>query len=137
VDDGITKCIKLAEATLHQADLASSTRYRPKTPHYPPIATIDIFSCIDRVDQGIFECINLAETTLQHINPWELKAFDHDFDDFIGNLTTPRPSPIQSEVVLPKTLFALEEYFDHLLVAKPPELIQLKCANHHHKGNRG
>jgi hypothetical protein len=69
VDNCITECIKLTEATLHQPDLASSTRNCPETPHHIPVATSDIFSGIDRVGLGIVECINLVETTLQHINP--------------------------------------------------------------------
>jgi hypothetical protein len=63
----------------------------------------------------MIECINLAETTLQRINPREPKAFDHDFDNFIGKLKTPRPSPIPFEAILPKTLSTLEEDFNHLL----------------------
>jgi hypothetical protein len=115
VEDGIAEYIKLAEATLHQPNPASSTWNHPETHHHPPIATGNIFSGIDRVDQGIVECINLTETTLQHIKPREPKAFDRDFDDFVGKLKTPKPSPIQSEAVLPKTLFTLEEDFDRLL----------------------
>jgi hypothetical protein len=115
VDDCIAECIKLAEAALHQPDPVSSTRNHPKTPHHSPVATGDIFSGINRVDQGIIECINLAETTLQCINPREPKAFDCDFDDFISKLKTRRPSPIRFEAVLPKTISALEEDFDHLL----------------------
>ncbi|RLN00555.1 hypothetical protein C2845_PM06G25080 [Panicum miliaceum] len=54
-------------------------------------------------------------STLQRINLREPKAFDRDFDDFISKLKTPRPSPIRSEAVLPKTLSELEEDLDHLL----------------------
>jgi hypothetical protein len=107
VDNGIVECMKLAEAALHQPNLASSTRNRHETPHHPPISTGDIFSGIDRVDQGIVECINLPETTLQRINPREPNAFNRNFDDFIGKLKTPRPSPIWSEAFLPKTLSTL------------------------------
>jgi hypothetical protein len=82
-----------------------------------------MISSIDRVDQGTIECISLAETTLQRINPREPKAFDHDIEDFIGKLKTPRSSPIRSETVQPKTFSTLEEDFDHLLQLREEEAI--------------
>jgi hypothetical protein len=114
LDDNIAKCIKLAEDALQQHD-DSPTQNHPKAHHHHPVTTGNIFSSIHRVIKGITDCISLAESTLHFITPREPKDFDYDFNNFIGKLETPRPCPIRSEVVLPKTLSALEEDLDHLL----------------------
>jgi hypothetical protein len=103
VDDNIAKCIKLAEDALQRRDdSASPTRNRPKVPHHRPAATGDIFSGIHRVNKGIADCISLAESTMRCINPREPKEFDYNFNDFIGKLESPRPSPIRSERSYPR-----------------------------------